>query len=151
MVHLFLDLEETLIIDWFNPILKTENIKIIKKFIKENKIKKATMFSAAIWKHKEKEEFDKKFKLLLEEVLEIKLEVLVLEEAFSIVIKKNNICAVNNAFLSSEIFLFNQKEDFFKQWLLATKQKGTFVLFDDTVEDSVFMNKNIQIVMKGVK
>ena len=150
MVNLFLDLEETLIIDWYNHTLKPENITIIKEFIKENKIKKATMFSAAIWTKKEEDFFNENLKEFLENKLEVKLDVLRLEDAFDSVVNKNGLIGTNSSFFC-DIFLFNQKEEFFKQWLLATKQKGTFVLFDDTVEDSVFMNKDLHIVMKGVE
>jgi hypothetical protein len=108
------------------------------------------MFSAAIWTKKEEEKFNSSLKSFLEEKLEVNIEVLLLEEAFKVVINKNGINAKNSSFFC-DIFLFSQKEEFFKQWLLASKKKGIFVLFDDTVEDSVFMNKDLQIVMKKVK
>jgi hypothetical protein len=148
-INLFLDLEETLIKDWFNHTLLPDKVENIKNFAKKNNIKKATMFSAAIWTESEKNLFEKNLKTFLEKNLELKLDVLLLEEAFDIVVKKNGIIAENSAFFC-DIFLFSQKEEFFKQWLLASNKKGIFVLFDDTVEDSVFINKNLQIVMKKI-
>jgi len=149
-MEVFLDLEETLIIDWFNPSLKEENISIIKSFLISNKIKEVTLFSAAVWTKKEEKAFNEQFKDFLEEVLNVKIKVLLLEKAFDKVIKANGIAAENSSFFC-DIFLFNQKEEFFKQWLLAEEKKGEFVLFDDTVDDSIFIKKDLKIILKNVK
>ena len=141
---LFLDLEMTLIKDWYDHTLILKNVSIINEFIRKNKIEKATLFSAAVWTKKESDAFNVNLKEFLEENLEVAIEVLLLEEAHQLVLDKNGLIGENTAF-ACDTFLFEEKEEFFKQWLLASNAKGHFVLFDDTVENSLYHRGDLTI------
>jgi len=147
--NLFLDLELTLIKDWYDHTLIPHNIKLIKKFILDNNIENATLFSAAVWTQKEADSFNDNLKDFLEEKLGITLDILLLTEAHKLILDKNNLSGESTAFFC-DTFLFDQKENFFKEWLLASEAEGHFVLFDDTVEDSMYHRGKLTIEMRKV-
>jgi len=147
--NLFLDLELTLIKDWYDQTLIPHNVEIIKKFIDEHQIERSVLFSAAVWTKSEGEAFNTELRVFLEEKLGISIEVLLLEEAHQLILNKNGLIGENTAF-ACDTFLFEEKEEFFKQWLLATEAKGHFVLFDDTVENSIYHRGELTIELKKV-
>lgn len=61
---LFLDLEETVIESWHNPLLC--NISKVKKFLSEFDTKDVRIFSFAVWNEDDRKEFDFSIKGLLE-------------------------------------------------------------------------------------
>ena len=142
--NLFLDLELTLIKDWYDQTLIPHNIEIIKKFINEHRIERSVLFSGAVWTKSEGEAFNTELRVFLEEKLGISIDVLLLGEAHQLILNKNGLIGENTAF-ACDTFLFEEKEEFFKQWLLATEAKGHFVLFDDTVENSIYHRGELTI------
>ena len=139
---IFLDLEMTLIYDWFEDrSIIDNNIKIIRDFADEYKhIEKFYLFSMAIWSREDVEKFDNsRLKKELELSLGKELECIYMEDIYKKILKNNNIL-INVYF--SDIFMFEPKTNFFIEWIRDTNQKGEFILFDDTVEDSEYIFKD---------
>jgi len=156
-LNVFLDLEETVIDDWFSCCFlnnKIEKIKnLINKFSLEFLNEKANennvnliLFSAAVTNEEDLKEFNKFIKPILEEKLELKFNEVVMFDNKTIfgLAKKCGIKPTNDDTIH-DIFMFNIKEEVFN---LVVKKNEINILFDDTVEDKIcfeglsFLDKN---------
>lgn len=68
---LFLDLEETVIESWQNPLLC--NISKVKKFLADFDTKDVRIFSFAVWNENDRREFDFSIKGLLERAFDVNI------------------------------------------------------------------------------
>lgn len=72
MKHLFLDLEDTVIDSWWNPVLV--NVEKIKRMIGEVSPQKIHIFSGAIWNEDDKQRFSANVQADIEKSLGIKID-----------------------------------------------------------------------------
>ena len=145
MKKLFLDLEGTLIESWHSPVFLSENIELIKFFIKAHKIKEATLFSMATTNSKECEEFNKFLKNEIESLLNIKLIVDPFESFIKVIVEKHGL--ITTSFRDSlDLFPLNIKEQVFIEFAKIMGNSGdTFFLFDDLVNNQQVEINNILI------
>jgi len=148
MINIFLDLEETVIDDWFSGVLLEDNISKIKnqinKFsLKFNKEKASSkninliLFSAAITSKNDVLFFDENLRTILEQELDLSFNEVFLfskENCFSL-LKKINVFPDDTDILL-DVFKFNQKEEVFN---LISKKNEINILFDDKVENKVIL------------
>lgn len=153
-MKLYLDLENTLIDEWGSNKLLLDKIAIIKAFIKQHSLKRATIFSFALTNSKDLTYFNKNIKKELESILSISIDVVIIEDIFETIMSKFGIKARFYEF--HDIYLFkNQKTDMFKHYVekcFDDIENETFVLFDDTVnETTILLNKTYtKIVFKEI-
>jgi len=165
-MNVFLDLEETIIDDWFSCNFLFQNIKNIEKMIKkfsisfDNKIATSEninliLFSAAVINQKDLDRFNNMIKPVIEEHLSFKFksEFLFSNNNIKNLVENNGIKMLPNDHIS-DIFNLNVKEQIFK---LISIENETNVLFDDTViensvetlfDDSFEDKKTIKICVK---
>jgi len=152
-MKLFLDLEEVLIKDWYDPYCLLGKLDIIKSFCKQHDIKEAILFSAAVWNKEDIEVFNTEIRAELEGILSITLEPLKMDLAFQ-KICTNSMISIQHAKFVTDIFPINPKRDMFLNHILLEygkiKDPEEFVLFDDTVQDSEFNQGNIKIIFKNI-
>jgi len=141
MAKIFVDLENTLIEDWYTPTLLRENVEKIKTLIRKAKVEKIYLWSFAVTNSKEVEDFNRLLKDFLERALGVSIEVLEINECFTEVCKANGIKAKPNEL--TDVFLFEPKGDLLREWLIAKKIKGNCYLIDDMVRNSSYKQENL--------
>lgn len=144
----FFDLEETLITDWHDPVLT--NVQKVKKWIADNNVKQAGIFSWAIWGDKDVAVFNRDLKKWLEGVFEIEFTEIVPKQQAVL-----TVCLVKGLRCSDDIDLIDTasifgKHGIFTDWCIATKRDCTCVLLDDTVPDRVTVDQESGVTVKLV-
>lgn len=152
-MRVFVDLEETLIQSWFDPIPLKEKISVIKSFCTLNNIDKVTIFSLAIANKQDENIFFERILPLFDSMLDLEVDVLNMGEIRDIIE-----CGSNIRFKLSEwsdVFPFNGKSQPFIEMIRATdisdKQNETFVLFDDVVDMMSIHLKELNTKIELVK
>lgn len=151
-----LDLEETAIARWDDPIMLDENIDAIsacifntveqykKQF--DSVMFRIGIFSFAIWNEKDKEVFINTLQKTIETKLGFNISpslILTISDIHTSCIDKK----IKADML--DFFDFFGKDDAFFKW--AKKQKEeVFVLFDDTIEDQCLVVNNKSIYTKNI-
>jgi hypothetical protein len=145
-MNVFLDLENTVIDDWFsciflnqkidkiNNILQNLSIKFNKTIVNNENIN-LILFSAAVVNNEDLNRFNKDIKPILEEKLNLKFaDVFIFsdENCFELA-KQKGIKPLETDTLH-DIFLFNIKEEIFN---IIAKPNEINILFDDTVADKI--------------
>ena len=64
----FLDLEQTVITDWYDGYLA--NTTQVREFLATQKVTQFTVFSFAVWDQKDQDEFDSRHRRVLEKALD---------------------------------------------------------------------------------
>jgi hypothetical protein len=164
-LNVFLDLEETVIDDWFSCCFLNHKIEKIKnlinqfslEFLKEKSNKNninLVLFSAAIINEKDLEEFNNSIKPILEENFELDFKEIIMFDNKTIfgLARECGIKPTNEDTIH-DIFMFNIKEEVFN---LVAKKNEINILFDDTVQNKVcfegsFFKKNEEIKTKTTK
>ena len=149
-INIFLDLEETVIDDWYSGNFLPQNIDrisdLIKKFsieynsrIASNNNVNLILFSAAVTNQKDLDFFNLNFKITLEEKLGFKFnsEFLFSDENYFELALKNGIQMLDTDTVH-DIFMFNPKEEIFN--LIAIENEVN-ILFDDTVRSKITFGK----------
>jgi len=146
MLNIFLDLEETVIDDWFSGIFLNHKIDIIKskiekfsiefqKEIAQDKNINLILFSAAVCNQEDLEKFNKDFKGELENKLgfNFKSEFIFSNKNCFDLAKQNGIKPLNDDTIH-DVFNWNIKEEIFN---FLIKKNEVNILFDDTVKDKI--------------
>lgn len=143
MTTLWFDLEATMIESWDKPFII--NQEKIFNFLREFPCDEIGIFSFAIWDDKDREHFNKHFKVVLEELFGIRIVHIPTKQELFQAIKKAN----GKQFDFQDFFDFWGKENGFSDWIRAT-QTGTHILIDDMVEDCEMKFKNCHIIMRHI-
>jgi len=151
-MKVFIDLEETLIVDWSDRRIIPKNINKIKSFLTKNNIKEVTLFSLAVRRIREKDIFERELAEWLEQWLEAKIIITEFDKDFlEPVLKKHNIkMQLGDSLL--DIFPINPKRDIFCEWCFMQENETEFILFDDMIDDCIIKcnNKIITLIkMRG--
>lgn len=146
MINVFLDLEETVIDDWFSGIFLNYKIDIIKskiekfsieyqKEIAQDKNINLILFSAAVCNNEDLKKYELEFKDMLEEKLGFTFnsEFLFSDKSIFSLARGRGIRHLPDDTIH-DIFQFNIKEEIFN--LVAVKNEIN-ILFDDTVKDKI--------------
>lgn len=129
-LKVFLDLEDTIITDWFNSELK--NFHAVKTFLKEHQITNVWIFSFAIWDARDADIFDRKMKSWLEREYEIEIDgVVTVDEMEKTILWKQGM-----EFTTSEFLSVWGKQRAFHDYITLTQPEGEFLLIDDMVQSS---------------
>lgn len=129
-LKVFLDLEDTIISNWFSPELK--NFHAVKTFLKEHQITNVWIFSFAIWDARDADIFDRKMKSWLEREYEIEIDgVVTVDEMEKTILWKQGM-----EFTTSEFLSVWGKQRAFHDYITLTQPEGEFLLIDDMVQSS---------------
>lgn len=146
---IFLDLEETLIDDWFNGLLLPEKCRKIRQFIQAISYSEIGIFSYAIYNDEDLKKFQGTLKGPLETILEKKItqEVLTIEKIMNIVCKNCNIHSAK--FTITDFFYFFNKQGGFLEFAKTFKDTNLW-LIDDAVDNIKVnfqdINVNVNII-----
>jgi len=147
-IKFFFDLEETLITDWHDPLLC--NVQKVKKWIADNGVKQAGIFSWAVWNQADVDVFNKTLKTWLEGVFEIEfIEVITKNDAVRAVCFTKSLRCVDMTDVIDIASIFG-KHGIFTEWCLATKRDCICVLLDDVVPDRIITDKVTGVTVKLV-
>jgi len=163
-MNIFLDLEDTIIESWDNPIFLEEKISFIKKQIRTLLLDNIELsgdinfilFSMAVDNERSKKIFEERLKNKIEDIFKIEFKEIFVFSRKNINVLLNECLSVQ--FLDTDflpdIFLRNEKEELF-ELICMSRFKGSFnVLFDDTVstfkkeifEKDLFSKKSTKII-----
>jgi len=150
MKILFLDLDETLIIDWDNIVPIRENLDRIHNFIVQEQISEAYIFSASIWTEEERLFFQNNIEPVISPYLgDIHLIPLLFKDIFSTIVKEHKLHVEPSDF--NDLFVFNTKMQPFIEWCKIKKKGSTCVLFDDIVDNSVVQFPDLDLTIEFKK
>ncbi len=143
-MNIFLDLEETIIKDWYTPNLLSDKIEFIKKEITsierrfEEKVTKVIILSFAIINDIDLEIFERTLRFEIENALNLKIDDIWIcskENLFELSRKRGVEPLAGDSV--HELFLGNQKEEIFELITMNNFKEEISVLFDDTVTNSI--------------
>lgn len=146
---LFLDLEQTVIDVWHEANIIHEQVPFIKEVIQKFKPKDIGIFSFAIDNENDKEEFKQRMKLDIEKVIEREINmkhVISVQEMIKFVKKVNHTHGMD----FEDFFTWFNKEKALIDCLKAMDFQGQACLIDDTVDTSIFANRNMSISFKHI-
>lgn len=146
---LFLDLEQTIIDVWHEANIIKEQVPFIKEVIRKFKPEHIGIFSFAIDNDDDKEHFRNKMKSDIEEAIETKVNmqhVISVQEMIKLVKKVNHTVGMD----FQDFFTWFNKEKALIDCLKALNFQGRACLVDDTVDDSIFINRNMSILFKHI-
>jgi len=140
-MNIFLDLENTIIDSWDNPVFLEEKIKFIKKKLNNFNSKEKTLilFSFAVDDKHSLNIFNERLKHKIEDLFSLQFSKIVLfskDNLFKIAKHAFNIEPLIDDSIN-DIFLGNTKEQIFEALVLKEHLNETSILFDDTVSNSI--------------
>jgi hypothetical protein len=143
-MHVFLDLEETLIISWDDPTFC--NLQKLRKFFKDREVESFSVFSFAIWDEKDRVFFCNNLKDSCESALQSKVRSFPsVDDLVSIIGKRNRISIDRHDLLQ----LFGKQNSFiefcFNEAEKNPNHDNHFVLIDDVVIDCVIESKHLNL------
>lgn len=143
----FVDLEETLIVSWFERVLC--NVEKIKKFFKENNITEINIFSFAIDSQTDIIDFESPgFKDWLEREFEVKI----ISNPSTIEIMK--VCFKHTGIRFDSLIEFKTmwgKTRAFHDFCQAQFNNCECLLLDDMVQNTTFINHDKNLIIKTIK
>ena len=146
VVRIFLDLEETVIESWDNPLLI--NIQKVKAFLKQREVTQISIFSFAIHNQKDKDDFNRHLKGKLQDVLGVIIEPIESLEDFCKIIRQGRGGAVWEPF---ELGLVWGKFRSFVDVCTMSAPRGSInILIDDMVDDVVIHNKTRDVIIHTI-
>jgi hypothetical protein len=144
----FFDLEETLITNWHDPLLC--NVQKVRKFIADNNVKQAGIFSWVVWNQADVDVFNKTLKTWLEGVFEIEFtEIVPKNDAVRVVCFAKSLKHDDDLDLIDIASIFG-KHGIFTEWCLATQRDCICVLLDDVVPDRMTVDHATGVVVQLV-
>jgi hypothetical protein len=143
--NIFLDLEETIIESWQNPVLV--NSSRMKDWLEDKRVTEIGIFSFAILNEADLHVFNKDIKPMLETRLAVTISKVFTVEEVCLIIRKNF-----GAFWEpDEIPLIWGKTKAFVDVCTATMPRGsTCVLIDDVVDDMSIHNTTKDLIIKTI-
>lgn len=142
-MHIFLDLEETVIESWYNPIFLAAKIKHIRQQIALAKqmygdIKSLNIFSFAIIDDNDLNEFNRSLREDIERIFQIPIsDVFIFSEENAFELAKKAGIMVLKTDKISDVFLRNQKEEIFDLYTQHKYVGEINILFDDMVSNTI--------------
>lgn len=142
-MHVYFDLEDTLIESWYDLTFLSNKIRFIKDQLKlaqekYGEIESFNIFSFAIINEEDLNVFNINIKPDIERIFNISIKDVFIfseENAFELA-KKSGIMVLKNDKIS-DVFLRNQKEEIFELYAQYNKKGCISVLFDDMVGNNV--------------
>jgi len=140
-MNIFLDLENTIIDSWDNPVFLEEKIRFIKNKLNDFNSKEKTLilFSFAVDDNHSLNIFNERLKHKIEDLFSLQFSKIVLfskDNLFRIAKQAFNIEPLIDDSIN-DIFLGNTKEQIFEALVLKEHLNETSILFDDTVSNSI--------------
>ena len=158
-MNLFLDLEETVIDDWFSGVFLHHKMENMKSMIRElekqrnDKFDHLVVFSFAITSDRDVDHFNLHFKEHLESFFEIKVNTVFKSDNKNLFkLAKSAGLDVLPGDLPSDVFNGNLKQEAFEAFALKHHRNEFSLLFDDVVSNShnfLFNNKNKPFEFNG--
>ena len=144
-MNIFLDLEDTVIDNWFsgNPV----NIEQVRFFLKMCDVKEVHIFSFAIWFDNHVEEFNRRHKGMLEDLLDVKITAAphvteIMEADFTFTgLHIENV---------TEFICLRGKHDAFLNWCLTQHAGEHNVLIDDIVPNRVTIDFDTKTKIESI-
>jgi hypothetical protein len=133
----FLDLEETIITDFTNPIIM--NLEVVKEHFKNIGVKKVHIFSAAMWDEREKKIFTQpNFKPWLERMFEVEIETFpTMKEVMNEILWKTGTFWELTEFIA----IWGKARAFQDFCRLVHPDKNCF-LIDDSVQNEIILRRD---------
>jgi len=157
-MNIFLDLENTIIDSWDNPVFLEEKIDFIKNKLQkfDSEEKTLILFSFAVDNNHSLNIFNERLKYEIENLFNLQFSKIVLfskDNLFKIAKQAFNIEPLVDDNIN-DIFLGNTKEQIFEALILKEHLNETSILFDDTVsnsikevfEDNIFSSKSTKLI-----
>lgn len=143
-MNLFLDLEETVIDDWYSAKFLPHNIKIIREKIKQleehfdDKFEYIDIFSFAILEQKDLDRFDIYFKNDIEKIFKLPVRnILCFDKPFINTFLKQFNTSIKSNQRMQDVLTLNSKSQMFELFCKDNHKGERSILFDDVVEDEV--------------
>ncbi len=146
----FLDLEQTVIDSWDNPLLM--NVEKIRDTLDLLSVTEVGIFSFAIWNDEDKVDFEKRgIKLAIENALNVKItQILTIPQ-----IAKEIFWKTGMQLELTEFITLWGKQRAFIDWAMVTHQKTdkdtTIVLIDDVVQNLTITDHDRGIIIELMK
>jgi len=157
-MNIFLDLENTIIDSWDNPVFLEEKIDFIKNKLQkfDSEEKTLILFSFAVDNNHSLNIFNERLKYEIENLFNLQFSKIVLfskDNLFKIAKQAFNIEPLVDDNIN-DIFFGNTKEQIFEALVLKEHLNETSILFDDTVsnsikevfEDNIFSSKSTKLI-----
>lgn len=133
--EVYLDLEETVIDNWYSGNPKHDNISRIVNFLKTNQTTHVGIFSAAIYNEAHLNYFDKHHKDYIQNMLGVLIvDVVSMDRVLQEI--NGDTCMVYPRFENTVDAMYTLgKDNLFIEWCKATKRGKTTFLIDDSYGD----------------
>lgn len=142
--HVFLDLEETVIESWDNPLFI--NARKIRSFLRQRGVSEISIFSFAIHNQKDKDDFNNHLKSNLQDLLGVTIRPVQSLEDFCAIIRRGHGGAVWEPF---ELGLVWGKFRSFVDVCTSVAPRGSVnILIDDMVDDVRIHNVTRDVVIE---
>lgn len=146
MTHVFIDLEDTVINNWYDKQFLYWNNAKIAEYISNQNVSTVNIFSYAIWNDDDIQEFEKELKQPLEYEFG---KVITLYPSVQQIAKEALIFDNNKYDNEFDFIATNSKQFGFPKYILSRNKDITepskFVLFDDSVFNMVVTANNVTI------
>ena len=133
--RVFLDLEQTIIDEWSNPVLI--NVGKISNFLRQNNVDEIEIFSFAIWDENDVQGFYD-MKEALEDVLSVRITIAHRLENVAKIVNKHNRFQLE---LAETVSLWGKAKTF-EDFIEATCRDSHCILIDDVVPTKRIDNKD---------
>jgi len=146
---LFLDLEQTIIDVWQDANIIQVQVPFIKEVIRKFKPEHIGIFSFAIDNESDKEHFRNRMQDKIEMAIGMKItwkHIMSTSEMIKLIKKLNHTVAMD----AVDFFTWFNKEKALIDCLKASSFQGRACLIDDTVDDSIFVDRNMSILFKHI-
>ena len=145
--RVFLDLEQTIIDEWSNPVLI--NVGKISNFLRQNNVDEIEIFSFAIWDEKDEANFCCELETRLMEALGLQVRFIVhrVDQISNAVFKNTGVL-----WERQELITCLGKQEAFTQFCRAKFGKGDHcILLDDMVMNSVTVDTDFNRIIQAVR
>lgn len=144
-MEVFVDLEETLVQSWDNPLLC--NVQKLTTWFKNNNVTEVHLFSFAVWNDKDRDIFVKDFQPFLENAFGVKfVTVPTVEEMMKVDTKVTGLRFEN----LTEFISIRGKVGAFQSWCRLHPSGDTCILFDDVVPNCTIENHDDHLTLHFV-
>jgi hypothetical protein len=145
-VQVFLDLEETVIESWDNPMLI--NIQKVRAFLKERHVTEVHIFSFAIHNDKDKADFERHLKHSLQEALGVTIAPVQTLDDFCRIIRQGRGGAVWEPFELAMVW--GKFRSFVDVCTMSAPRGATCILIDDMVDDVSIKNFTKDVFIRTI-
>lgn len=144
-MEVFVDLEETLIQSWDNPLLC--NLQKLRAWFKAAKVTDVHLFSFAVWNEGDRDHFIRHFQPSIEDAFEIKFKTVHTVEDFMKADTKRTGVRFDNL---TEFILIRGKVGALQSWCGVNHPRGCSVLIDDVVPNMTIHDEDQDLLLKFI-